>query len=200
MGQGSDQRRCWWNYHMPTEPDLRLMYEALQVCEIKGVVAKTLMGYSLVHFAHRKKTKGMVIRSPKDLWNAVCGPKVSQTNGLMAQFNQCLLEPCEDCKRERDKNQTKAAAWVNPNLELHARHPVAPPPPPMATCATCGQGFEAVGSMARERDCRTCKQKKSDETYKRGVADGTIKPVPTTAAPKNNFAAFNPNPEQDWMD
>ena len=64
--------KCWWHYKHPTEQDLRFMYEALLICETKGVHAQTLIHYGEQHFGHRQKTKGLVIRSPKDLHRSVC--------------------------------------------------------------------------------------------------------------------------------
>jgi hypothetical protein len=134
------------------------MYEALLVCQTKGVMAKELQQYSVQHFDHKQKTKGLVVRSPKDLWRSTSSPKVSQTNGLIAQLNQCSMEPCPQCKRKDA-----------------AHHPVAPPPPPTATCGDCANTFEyAKGNDSRY--CKDCKQKRSDEAYARLVASGRIKP------------------------
>ena len=169
-----EMANLWWDYRNPREQNLRLMYEALRVCQTKHLMAKELKQYSEQHFGHKQKTRGMVIRSPRDLWRSLCGPKVSQTNGLIAQYNQCLMEPCKDCKRT---DGPEKATWVNPNLEAHARYPVAPPPPPMATCGDCGAKFEATRSTARTNRCVECEQKKEDASFLKLLLAGRVKPT-----------------------
>jgi hypothetical protein len=162
---------CWWEYRDPTAQDLRFMYEALQVLHTRHLLPTEVIAYAQQHFdpefGGKQKTSGMVIRDCCGLWKAVCGPKVSQTNGLVAQFNNCMLKPCKACSFKR-VDETRA--WVNPNLQKHARHPVAPPPPPKLTCGDCG----ATYTDSRLKYCVECQQKKSDAAFLRLFLEGRL--------------------------
>jgi hypothetical protein len=206
---------CWWDYREPTEQDLRFMYESLLVLHTKHLLPKEAIAYAKQHFdpkhGGKQKTRGMVIRDCRGLWKAVCGPKVSQTNGLLAQYSECWLNPCEACKSKQGDGSTEA--WLNPNLQTHARRPIAPPPPPITTCGECGTKFEATGAMAREKTCQECKQKKSDASFLKLLLEGRITPesdkatyerlvkagkitdgIKAITKTKNNLAAFLDEP------
>jgi hypothetical protein len=91
-------KECWHRLR-PTAEDLRLMYEVCKTCESNTCFPENLVAYAKVHHTS-ERTKGMVPRDPKSLWNAVCGPRVNPNNGLIAQFKECGIEPCRKCLAE----------------------------------------------------------------------------------------------------
>jgi hypothetical protein len=170
-------RECWWDYKEPREQDMRLMYESLLILHTKHLLPKEAIAYAKQHFdpkyGGKQKTRGMVIRDCRGLWKAVCGPKVSQTNGLLAQYSECGIKPCEACKFKQGDGST--GAWLNPNLQTYARHPIAPPPPPITTCGECGTKFEVTRAMTG-KTCQDCKQKKSDASFLKLLLEKRVTP------------------------
>jgi hypothetical protein len=97
---------CFRKLMNPSAEDLRLMYEVCLKCEGQCCFPESLVEYAQQHHTS-EKTRGMVPRDVKHLWTAVCGPKVSPSNGLIAQFKDHPLDcrKCEHRKRNDAKRQ-----------------------------------------------------------------------------------------------
>jgi Helix-turn-helix domain len=83
--------------------------------------------------------------------------------------------------------QLSATAAQKPAPALPAPPPVAPSPPPkpVRSCEDCGAEFESSRGLVEY--CPACKQKRSDDAYKRLVAAGKI---PPPGSGKTKLAAF----------
>jgi hypothetical protein len=91
-----------------TLDDWRQMYEVAQACNDECCFPIDLVDYAKVH-NDAAETRGLIPHSIAQLWNAVCGPTVSPTNGLMAQYQACKKDPCRKCQRKEAKAKSRAA-------------------------------------------------------------------------------------------
>jgi len=97
---------CFWKLSNPSAEDLKLMYQICLKCESQSCFPESLVEYAQQHHTS-EKTRGMVPRDVTHLWTAVCGPKVSPTNGLVAQYKDHPLDcrKCEHRKKQEAKRQ-----------------------------------------------------------------------------------------------
>jgi hypothetical protein len=97
-------KACFPMLRDPSPQDLRLMFLVVAHCESNSCFAESLLNYQREHFT-TKDTLGMVSRDIRHLHNALLGSKVSQTNGLMAQYKIHWEGSCPDCQRRLKKEQ-----------------------------------------------------------------------------------------------
>lgn len=76
--------------------ELRMMYEVCLACDSACLYPHELLDHAKKHNT-RADQQGLVPRSVRQLWNAVCGPSVSVTNGILAQYKACAVAPCKKC-------------------------------------------------------------------------------------------------------
>jgi hypothetical protein len=84
----------------PSTEELKLWYEVCKFCEDHCCFPIDLLDWARVHHTSAEE-RGMVPHSIAAFYNALLGPKVSPTNGLMAQYKQCYASPCPKCVRAR---------------------------------------------------------------------------------------------------
>ena len=103
-------KACFRKASNPSAEDLKLMYEICLKCDGECCYPESLVEYAHDHHTS-EKTRGMVPRDIKHLWNAVCGPKVSQSNGLLAQYKDHNPMDCWKCDYRR-KQEAKRQGEV----------------------------------------------------------------------------------------
>jgi hypothetical protein len=120
-------------------------------------------------------------RNPDALGPAVPVTEVPHTCSNCG--NPSASDICSSCL------QRLAEAAPPPAPAPPAPPPIAPPPPPkpMRSCADCGAEFEISRGLVEY--CPACKQKRSDDAYKRLVAAGKIQPQGMVGG-KAKLAAF----------
>jgi hypothetical protein len=94
---------CWSAFKhraVPSADEFRLFAEVLVRCDENTCFPSELMKWAQTHILNPKLLGAL--RSVKGLHKAICGERVSSTNGLLAQYKDHCLNPkrCGICLKK----------------------------------------------------------------------------------------------------